>query len=145
MFVCGTTFSADFPTTTNAYSSSISGESDAFIAKFDKDLSSETVNILETGTEFADAIILKASPNPMSTYSMIEFYIPQDCFGELFVTDLMGRIIKSIIDAPLKKDSYTYNLKIADIQGDSQMLLIHLQTSYKGKTFIKTLKLIVAK
>ena len=143
IFVCGKTSSTDLPTTANAFSSALSGQIDAFIAKFDTTLSKGNLGVEDLQQDFLTAVTLKASPNPASDYSMIEFSIPDDCFGELLLTDLNGRLLKTIINSPLKKNIYTYKVSLNDTKIASQYLLVNLHTQYKGKTHIKTVKLVV--
>ncbi|MBM3435543.1 MAG: hypothetical protein FJY07_04905, partial [Bacteroidetes bacterium] len=50
VYVAGITYSSDFPTTSNAYDTSYNGNSDAFISKFDNDLSAGVATPTPTPT-----------------------------------------------------------------------------------------------
>ena len=145
VFVCGNTNSIDLPTTFNAFSTALSGSMDAFIAKFDSGLTKYNLSTEEQEGRFSDAVLLTASPNPASQSSLIGFSVPDDCYGELFITDMTGRRLKTVIQAFLKKNSYTYQLTPREIETASQPLLIHLSTNYKGKAHLKTIKLVLVK
>jgi len=61
VYVTGKTRSADFPTTTGAYSGSRNGASDAFIAKLDGDLTTLLASTLLGGSDNEDFVTIEAT------------------------------------------------------------------------------------
>ncbi len=71
--------------------------------KFGLDVSSATLNVLRrAGAGWsASTIVLSVSPNPMQSQGTIRFYLAKQGRTTLDVFDVLGRLVRSVLDATL--------------------------------------------
>jgi hypothetical protein len=79
-------------------------------------------------------------PNPFNPNTAMKYSIAADCHVQIFVYDLLGRLIKSLVDQHQETGSYTVKWDGTDISGKRVSSGIYF-VSMKAQDYFKTIKI----
>ncbi len=106
VYITGMTYSDDYPTTENAYSSTYGGgEVDAFITVISFDLSVNIINKLSDNSP--DQLRLHQNyPNPFNISTIIEYEILKSTHTEINIYSSAGQLVKMLVSENITPGTY---------------------------------------